>query len=204
MHFSEPGTVVMPAKTAAVLRALVGTSRALSVRDLARLAHTSPARTSEIVARLDEHGLVDVEEAGGAKLCRFNHEHVAAKAVADLVGMRRLLLDLLRSEISSWSVQPAHASLFGSAARGDGDTRSDIDLLLVRASDVDADAWDTQLATAADRLRRATGNAVSWFDLDLDGLRAAVRAGEGIVDEWRRTALHLCGTPLAELLRSAA
>lgn len=48
--------------------------------------------------------------------------------------MARLRLELwrrLRSELGEWQPAPLYAAVFGSAARGDGDTASDIDLLLV-------------------------------------------------------------------------
>ena len=41
------------------------------------------------------------------------------------------LLDGLRDRIAAWPIAPVHASLFGSAARRDGDERSDIDVLVV-------------------------------------------------------------------------
>jgi Nucleotidyltransferase domain len=63
------------------------------------------------------------------------------------------LVERLAGFIQSWEVQPQHAYLFGSAARQDGDTSSDVDVLLVHEKDwqeppspwaeqVDAQAFD--------------------------------------------------------------
>jgi hypothetical protein len=38
-----------------------------------------------------------------------------------------------RSTLGAWNPAPVYGCVFGSAARGDGDVRSDIDLLLIRA-----------------------------------------------------------------------
>lgn len=46
--------------------------------------------------------------------------------------MRSDLLSRLRAALSGWSPRAVHASLFGSAARGDGDAGSDIDIFVVR------------------------------------------------------------------------
>jgi hypothetical protein len=60
-----------------------------------------------------------------------------------LVNLRSVLLDRLREAIGSWALRAAHASLFGSAARGDGDKDCDIDLFIVRpvAVSVEDPAW---------------------------------------------------------------
>jgi hypothetical protein len=55
---------------------------------------------------------------------------------------------------------PVHASIFGSAARGDGDTKSDIDLFIVRPQDIEDDdpVWGEQLDGLATSVCRWTGN----------------------------------------------
>ena len=78
--------------------------------------------------------------------------------------------------ISVWEPAPVHASLFGSAARGDGDTSSDIDLLIVRPADLDPEdaPWRDQLDELADSVRRWTGNNAGIAEVseeELPGLR---------------------------------
>jgi predicted nucleotidyltransferase len=205
MDLSEPATVVMPPGTAAVLRALAGTERALTMRQLARIAGVSHQRTGQVIERLAAHGLVLTEAQGPSLLCRLNRDHLAAPAVAALAQLRTALLKTLVDEIGSWERAPVHASLFGSAARGDGDLTSDLDVLLVRPDDHDADPrWADQLSTSGERLRQVTGNAVSWFDLGIADLTRAVQGQEPIVQEWQRDAVRLAGTDLPRLLRQAS
>jgi predicted nucleotidyltransferase len=123
-----------------------------------------------------------------------------------LVELRRSMLELIRQEIESWSMRPLHASVFGSAARGDGDVTSDLDVLVIRPDDIEpgTDAWSEQLRNVAGQLRRATGNPVAWFDTSRDELRQAMAAGEPILEQWRLDSVHLTGSTLAAVLKEVA
>ena len=74
----------------------------------------------------------------------------------------------MRAEIASWRTAPVTAVRFGSFARGEGDEDSDVDLLLVRPSDVAEldDTWDRQQQALRDLVQRATGNACQIMEID--------------------------------------
>jgi predicted nucleotidyltransferase/DNA-binding transcriptional ArsR family regulator len=197
--------VALPPGTEAVIRALAGTVAPLGVRELARVAGVSANRASQVLSHLIEHGLVTVEEHGAGRLCRLNRAHLATEPLLALVGLRGRLLEFLRQDVGSWKPHALHVSLFGSTARGDGGTGSDLDLLVVRTAESKQDhAWEDQLDAAAQRILAATGNPVSWMVVSPADLARAVEAGEPIVDEWRRDAIHLTGKRLDHLLREAA
>ena len=207
MDLSRPASVMVPAGTEAVLRVLAGSEAALGVRQVARLAGVSANRASQVLSELAEHGLVSVDEHGAGRLCRLNRRHLAADPLLALIGLRGRLIEFLRSEIASWRNRPRHVSLFGSAARGGATTRSDLDLLVIRpegANDSDDDSWEDQLFTCGERIFAATGNRAAWFVITPSDLRRAVGAGEPIIGEWRRDAIHLAGRRLDALLREAA
>ena len=207
MDVGPPAAIALPAGTESVLRVLAGTDQSLGVREVARLAGVSPNRASQVLSDLADHGLVVVKDRGAGRLCRLNREHLAAEPLLALVGLRPRLLDMLRSEVVAWPRRPFNVSLFGSAARGDGTTASDLDLLVVRANrasdDLD-DEWDQQLYDSGERILAATGNRAAWLVTTMADLQRAVRSGEPIVDEWRRDGIHLAGRRLATLLRDAA
>lgn len=131
-----------------MLAVLAGTTAPLTGRQIARLAArgTSPS-VSAALARLVEQGLVHRQVAGRAYLHILNRDHVAAPAVQALAGLRGELLRRLRDTFAGWEPSPVHASMFGSAARADGDASSDIDLLVIRPKGVDAEdaAWRDQV-----------------------------------------------------------
>lgn len=203
MDIARPASVVLPAGTESVLRVLSGSDGGQSVRGIARLAGISPNRASQVVTEFAEHGLVLIEELGGVRLCRLNREHLAAEPLLALVGLRARLLDAIRHEIATWEPRPLHVSLFGSAARRDGTTRSDLDILVVRPDGL-ADGWDGQLVDSGERIRAMTGNQPAWFVTTTDDLGRARAAGEPIIGEWRRDGIHLFGRRLEALLRGVA
>jgi hypothetical protein len=202
----DPARAVLAPATSAVLRVLVMAPDArFTMRELASVAGVSHNATQTVVHRLGEHGLILTTPVGRAVLCSFNRAHLAADALASLVTLRARLLQVLAEEVGAWSMAPVHASLYGSAARGDGTTASDLDLLVVRPDLLDAgaeEAWEDQLGASSGRLRLATGNPVNYLDMTPEGLQEAARTGEPIVDSWRRDAVHLFGQRLDTLLRA--
>jgi DNA-binding transcriptional ArsR family regulator len=207
VDLARPAAIILPPGTEAILRVLAGTDRPLGVREVARLAGVSANRASQVLSELTEHGLVLVDEHGAGRLCRLNRNHLAVDPLLALVGLRSRLLDFLRSEASSWTHRPLHFSLYGSAARGDGTTASDLDLLVVRPdsrSEAEDERWDDQLFASGERILLATGNRAAWLVTSPSDLRRAVKAGEAIVGEWRRDGIHLGGRRLETLLREAA
>lgn len=115
MDMSAPHRVVFPEAAGGVLSALSGTTRPLSGREVARLSGVPRSTAARALHHLVTHGLARVQEAGAgaALLYTFNREHVAAEPVLALLGLRRTLLDRLRSELAGWPLPPLHASLFG-------------------------------------------------------------------------------------------
>lgn len=189
--------------TAAVIRVLAGADDTFTIRELGRLAGVSHARAAQVVDALARHGVVHTEHRGRARLCRLNREHLATPALVALVGLKLTLVELLQQEISSWRMRPLHASVFGSAARGDGGVDSDIDVLLVRPDDITpgAELWSEQLHATADVARRATGNLLSWFDVSREELALAIKSQEPTLREWQADSIQLDGSRLAEMLQ---
>ncbi len=203
VHLSEPASVVMSPSMAAVIRVLAGAQTRFGVREIARLAGLQHSTVRVVLERLVEHGLVRTEQAGRSLLCSLNRDHLAAGPIVDLVTLRSSLLQFLRTESASWPVAPVHASVFGSFARQDADTASDIDILLVRADNVPADdpLWEESLSVARDRVRRVTGNPLIFVELSVSQLREAISAEEPIVAAWQADTVHLVGERFEALLR---
>jgi len=155
-----------------------------------------------VLNRLSEHGLVDRQEAGRALLFTLNREHLAAPAVTLLAGMRAELVRRLCHAIESWSVVPIHASIFGSAVRGDGDTRSDIDLFIVRTQEIDDDdpVWREQLARLATSVRRWTGNHAGIIEVAEMEISRLCSDEPPIVAELKQDAALLFGPSVCALL----
>ncbi len=144
--------------------------------------------------------------AGGAALLyALNRRHLAAPPIEQLIGLRMLLLDRLREEIGGWGVAPESAALFGSAARGDGNIRSDIDLLIVRPLSIDEEdaAWRGQLDALADDIRAWTGNHASIVELGAGEIDGLLDRSPPVLDGIRSDAIDLGGRRIRTLLRRA-
>jgi predicted nucleotidyltransferase len=204
MNVSYPIKCVVPSLDAHVLEVLAGTTRALTGRQVHRLAGAGSDRGIRLVlGRLVRQGLAIAEDQGSSTLYTANRAHLAWPAVEQLVGLRTSLIEQLSSRVAGWGVRALHASMFGSAARQDGDEQSDIDLLLVRADDADDDSWNDQVTALRKWATDATGNPCQVFDVTISRFEEHVRAGDPLVADWRRDGLHLGGTSIETLVRAA-
>jgi predicted nucleotidyltransferase len=139
---------------------------------------------------------------GRNQVHELNHDHIAAGIAVALAGLRSELWKRLREELRNWHPKPLYASVFGSAARGDGDESSDIDVLLVHPLFPGEKKPKRMNATLSSLFSDALGDFVaSSGDLDpapqwernIDQLRERVQAWTGnrlqVVDlsfhDWR-------------------
>ena len=205
MDLTHPVHAVVPTLDGPVLEVLARTTRPLTGREVHRLASRgSPNGIRLALARLAEQGVVNTEERSTAVYYTANRDHLAWPAVETLTSLRRNLLERLRTELGSWQCAAIHASLFGSAARGDGDAASDIDVLLVRPDSVGEE--DASWAEQVDRLRRHvavwTGNRCHAFQVDRQRLAEHAEAGDPLIDSWLRDAIPLTGADLRHTLQN--
>jgi hypothetical protein len=205
MDVSKPFTALSPGVDTDVLVVLAGSTKLRTGREIARLAGRSKTGVQRVLARLVEHGLVDRQEAGEALLYTLNREHLLAPIVEAMAASRASLFARLRDAFAGWEIPPRHASLFGSAARGDGDAASDIDLLIVRPAGVDADdpTWREQIDSLAGSVRRWTGNRAGISeiaDTDVPQLRSDQPP---VVAELENDAVGLAGKSVRQLLSLA-
>jgi predicted nucleotidyltransferase len=206
MDVSRPYTAICSSLDSEVLATLARTSRPMTGREVARLTgRNSHGGVLDVLNRLSEHGLVDREEAGRAFLFRLNRNHLAAPAVEILAGMRTELLHRIRDSIDTWEIAPRHVSLFGSAARGEGGTESDIDLFVVRPKGFSEDdpRWRTQVEDLARQVQSWTGNHAGIAEVSGDEITRLRSDEPPILDELRADAIVLSGVEIPDLLGPA-
>jgi hypothetical protein len=206
MDLSNPARIIMPSVTGAVLRALSHTCEPLSGRAVAALAGDGVGyrRASQVLGELTEAGVVIRESVPPAYSYRLNRDHVAAEAIATLADLRARLMARISETVGGWDILPVAVWLFGSAARGDGTSTSDIDLLVVRPANVsDSDPlWTEQLASLAERVTAWSGNDCQIVEYSPSELAALVADDEALVGELRVEAIVLVGKAPSQLLRS--
>jgi predicted nucleotidyltransferase len=208
MKLAHPMQSVIPSAHGAVLGVLARTSEPMSGRRIAALTRPrfSQSRVNSVLGELAREGIAEVEVRRPASFYRLNRDHVAASGILELASMWHTLLDRVHTSLEEWPTQPIAAWLFGSAARAEADTESDIDILVVRPNLLpDDETWQKQVDDLADQVRRWSGNQCETLVLTESELQAAVRRDDRLVDELRRDAIHLGGAkPHALLGRRAS
>ena len=207
MNLSSPISSVIPTAQGVVLAVLSGCGEPLSGRQVTALANGrfGQSRVNEVLGQLAEAGIVLRESRPPAKFYRLNRDHVAAAGVQALANQRQELLSRIRSEVTGWIVCAEAVWLFGSAARGDGDTTSDIDLLVVRPTAVNEDnqTWLSQIDDVSQHIAKWSGNSCEALELSTAELASMVSRGEPLVEHLRTDALTLSGASPRTLLRNA-
>ena len=128
--------------TVRVLRALsLFPDKEFTGRELATVAGGAPSKVIDELARLRILGLVSRKTFGRTHAWRVNKEHVIFRMFAPIFESEHKLSEQLQKEIHHGTRDPriARVILFGSFARGDENSQSDIDLLVLtkRASDIE-------------------------------------------------------------------
>jgi hypothetical protein len=206
MDVAHPIFGIIPTLEAAVLEVLAGTTRAMSGREIARLAGAgSVAGIWRAAARLVVQGVVLAEQHAGVTLYTANRDHLAWPAVETLVDIRARLMGRISETVAGWPAAPLHVSLFGSAARRDGDSSSDIDMLLIRPDSIgeDDERWAAQVGALRDSVFAWTGNRCQVFEVGQLQFADHVRTADPLVDAWRRDGIRLFGTDIESLVRTA-
>jgi predicted nucleotidyltransferase len=174
VNVSEPTQAMTPTLDGPVLTVLVRAQQELTGLEVHRLcSRGSVDGVRRVLHRLVEQGVVHARPAGGSVLFSLNRDHLAVPAITQLTDLRAELWRRLRELIGSWAQPPVHAGVFGSAARGDGDEASDIDLLVVRHDELGGEdrEWVAQLDNLRRQVRAWTGNDVQVIELSVKELR---------------------------------
>jgi predicted nucleotidyltransferase len=197
MDASSPIKSVIPTVRGDVLRVLALTDDTLTGRQVADLVGSAASRRAVSIALNDlvAAGIVHRQEKGSAYLHVLNREHLAADAIVALASMRDRLLDAMETEVAAWHIQPAGMWLFGSMARGDGSSASDVDVLVVRPESVlDDDAvWESQIDELAANVTAWTGNDCREIEYSTREIRDLVAEGEPLVALIRQHGILIAG-----------
>jgi hypothetical protein len=203
MDLSRPFGVVTPTVDGDVLKVLAGAEASFTGRQVQQLMGIRSERgVRNALQRLVSQGVVSRQKAGSADLYSLNRRHLAAPSIIAIAGLRRELLAHLTDLIDGWPIRPPYAALFGSAARGDMTLESDLDVIVVRPDNIDADddAWQAQLADLADLATAWTGNDTRVLEYGVDEVRGSTDAVLGTIAV-EGIALHGSGTWLRAALR---
>lgn len=191
MDLGSPVLDVAPAVRGALLQALARLEQPVTRRRLAAVAGVAPGNASAVIEELIQAGLVSETVAGRSSMVVLNRNHLAAGPVQALAGLRGELIRRLRERLSAWP-ELNGAWLFGSVARGDADSGSDVDLLIV-ADDLQSPGLHERLSRLHADVRSWTGNDLQLVEHSPSSWSKLVRAKNPIVEQIRLEGIALAG-----------
>lgn len=199
MNLTSPARSVIPSLDADVLMALIGITLPTTGRQVARLIGAkSHSGVRSVLERLTIQGIVNATQAGNAFLYTLNRDHVAFPAIKALTDLRGKLFERISLLVSNWEITPISVAIFGSAARGDGNVDSDIDILIVRDAELrqsnpksskkvktqapnwTLEIWDSQLLELSQLTYLWSGNRASLIQTTKSQLAAMYSRGDQI------------------------
>lgn len=200
MDVSAPHRAIVPGTEGDVLVELAAVDTPRSGRQVAERIGRSHVAVSRALQQLAVQGIVIARPHPPAILYSLNREHIAAPVVQAMADLRIELLRRLRELFAAWDPAPVHVSLFGSTARRDGDANSDVDLMVIRPDDVDADdpRWEQQLGALSDDVHRWTGNHAQILEFTASELRSMSAVDHPTIANIRADAVLLAGTRLPD------
>jgi predicted nucleotidyltransferase len=196
MQLQRPLRVITPTVDGDVLTALARADTAFTGRGLHRvIGRYSVDGVRKALDRLEQQGIVDVEDVGAAKAYSLNRDHLAASHVIDLARLSDAFVDQLRDRLNAWRPPPVYAALFGSAARSDMRPDSDIDLFVVRPDSVDDEdaRWTARVRDLSTDAARWTGNDLRVLEVSDSEVRRGVRARRQVFRDIRNDGIRLIG-----------
>lgn len=196
MDAAHPLAVVTPSLDGDVLTRLALADTAFTPGQLQRLIpHATVAGIRRVLKRLAEQGVVTMSSAGvTAKVFELNREHLAADAIVELASQVPRLLERIGERVGSWIEPPTYAAVFGSFARRQATTVSDVDIFLVRPARSDDEVWFPQVEGLESAVTRWTGNDARAFVIDED--RLAEPGYARVLDDIVREGISVTGDPV--------
>jgi len=197
---AHPISSIIPSSHGVVLEVLARTDTPLSARAIARLTEgrVSHTQANAVLKALGAAGIVTSESHPPSNLYSLNRQHVAADPIMALVSMRSVLFDRMRTAVASWDPEPAAVWVFGSFARGDATTASDMDVLVVRPDSVGEDdpSWHRQISQLEQDVRDWSGNDCNTIEFGRRTFAELVDSGDRLPTDVAHDGIHLFGNPI--------
>ena len=201
MDFRHPVEAAIPGAQGRVIAALLGTSGELNLRTIARVAGVSIAQASRVLPGLVELGMIERREVPPSSLFRLVPEHVATRALLQLADSRNVVMTEMGRAASRIRPAPVSVITFGSFARGDSEPDSDIDVIVVRPTGIDADddRWTHTIEQWRATVSRVAGTTVEILDVDADAVPAKLSGETQLWTDIRRDGQVVFGKRLDAL-----
>jgi len=138
-----------------ILAILLQSNQPLYVREIARKSNFPPATVSRILQHLVQQELVNFQIKGNVKLFRLNQNHPSFPEIKSLAQKEAGQIPLLTQVLKQVPLITS-AVIYGSAAKNDLSSTSDVDLIIVGSPPVD------QLNQTLNQLEKTLGREINY------------------------------------------
>lgn len=202
MYWEQPERMFGADLGPVVLKALWRAGRAMTGRQVARVAGGSARGVLYVLDRLAQQGLVTRTTVGGATLNELNRDHLmfpALDAAFRLATPWETFAERVRALTAEWFPDtPPTVAVFGSVARREAEIDSDVDLLVV-VDRLDDHAEDFR-AHLSGLVRAWTGQPAGIYLTTFELLAEAVAADDPVIESFRADAITIVGADVRTYL----
>jgi predicted nucleotidyltransferase len=185
MNFGEPFGGLMPGARGAVLAVLLRTGAPLTGRRIHSLVDGhSLGAVQQALRDLERIGVITTETIGRAGVHSINENHEAIAPLRSLASP----IEMLTRVVHEIAQDVEAVVVFGSVARGEAHTGSDIDLMVIAP-----EGWDGR-ADLQQQVHERLGNDCDVLHLTREDFARAPADREPVVAEILRDGLVLVGT----------
>lgn len=184
------------------LRCLVLNHEGLTGRGLASLVGTSHFKMNQVLGDLTGFGIVRMIQAGRANLYRLNEDHITCEKFV-LPAFRfeaHLLEDLGQQILLRLDPRPLSVILYGSVARREEGSRSDLDLLLLYEGGTSPGSIIETGDLLSEWISRTYGNPVSLRRSSIQDFQKRARSKDPLIRNIIREGRVLTGLSTSEVL----
>jgi predicted nucleotidyltransferase len=166
VDFSHSVAALIPGVQGKLLESIAGLGRSVTSRQAASIAQVSENQASKILRELAALGILVRTDAGNAALYELSGTNLAANLIRQICNLRQQLFESMRTQCAEMiKLKPGvWIAVFGSTARGDSTSSSDIDVLIVRPDPIGPDyrdVWDRMIFDFSETVSSLAGNAVN-------------------------------------------
>lgn len=205
MDFRKPIQQVIPGAQGKLLHVFAHTSTNLSTSAAARLSGVSLAQTSRILPELARMGILGRTDVPPSVTYCFIADNLASKAILLLSRLREAAIDELRHSAQAKVDPSISLVLFGSFARGEADSESDIDVLLVHPDDSqEPEGWSEGVEQWRSSAQLLTGNEVQLMAVNQSEIGQLLCSGRPVWLDILRDGIAIFGKSLDELRSDAS
>ena len=197
MDPSNPLRSITQTVEADVQFALARTNEPMTGYAIEKAIGRAHARVLKVLSRLATEGVVEAEQVGQATRYSLNRRHLLASSLLQAAGAMQALEIEIARRAEAICPAPVAVMLFGSFARRDGTSASDVDLLVIRPDLVEPDdpQWTRSLHDLARAIEEVSGNVCQLLQATTDQLVESAAAADPLIDSLRSDAVCLFGNP---------